>query len=613
MVPRSKKMGTASQVATEFVAPTPSSVNNTSKTTRKETTSPETTYCQYLGSLVTKLDRVARIPKLLIDSAKSMSDVMLKPGPRQKVLIIRTIAGFISMVPHLLWMSFLFASVMYFGVPWLWLLYFVVAHHSIVFLNMLMFPLRRSKQHAEKILIVGGGLSGIRCAVELLANGYTPTIVEKTSAYGGTWNANDYPGCKSDVATSSYLFSKWFVHFRLRCCAHSYSLRSTSRWYAQAFARYAGLERLTRFNCEVQKLTQQTAGGYDVLLKSTSSACGYHEHYDYVIFAMGPLTIPKMISSESQHVIHASAMTEAHSRSLKGKNVFIVGAACSGTQMVGPLMKQFGARSVTLCAPRGQWFGPGTSIENPVKPLLDFLMQFLPLGSIILRAWSKKNGANFAESMQTGTGLEILSKYTRACYQMTGLDSLIPTHSVQGTRTIMDYDFFNTVYHNPASVKYVKGRVASVKEGKNGATVEINGQSHFYDFVIMATGFDTDLSPRFASMGLEVDIYKNFFGICIKNLPDCFFLVGPNTGSKAQSITLAMEIQSRAIVKLLNKQASIPDAWYDEFSKWIVEKSPIELTACKSWYTNGTGRNFSLFPGSYQEYEQRLDAYLSRI
>ncbi len=613
MAPCSKKMGAASRVASEFVAPTPSSVNNSSETTLKGTALPDTTYCQYLGSLATKLDRVARIPKLLIDSAKSMSGVMLKSGPRKNVLLIRAIAGFISIVPHLLWMSFLFASVMYFGVPRMWLLYFVVAHHSIVFLNMLMFPLRRSKHHAEKILIVGGGLSGIRCAVELLANGYTPTIVEKTSAYGGTWNANDYPGCKSDVATSSYLFSKWFVHFRMRCCAHSYSLRSTSKWYAQAFARYAGLERLTRFNCEVQKLTQQTAGGYDVLLKSTSSACGYHEHYDYVIFAFGPLTIPKMLTSESQHVIHASAMTEAQSLSLKDKRVFIIGAACSGTQMVGPLMKQFGARSVTLCAPRGQWFAPGTSIENPVKSLLDFLIQFLPLGSIILRARSRKNSANFAESMQTGSGLEILSKYTRACYQMTGLESLIPTHSVQGTRTIIDYDFFDTVYHNPSAVKYVKGRVAGVKEGKNGATVQIDGQSYFYDFVIMATGFHADPSPRLATLGLEVDIYKNFFGICIENLPDCFFLAGPNTGSKAQSITHLMEIQSRAIVKLMNKQASIPDAWYHEFSKWIVENSPIELTACKSWYTNGTGRNFSLFPGSYQEYEQRLDTYLSRL
>ena len=57
-------MGT--RVASEFVAPTPSSVNGSSEGTIKGTTS----YCQYIGSLVTKLDRLARLPKLIIESTK---------------------------------------------------------------------------------------------------------------------------------------------------------------------------------------------------------------------------------------------------------------------------------------------------------------------------------------------------------------------------------------------------------------------------------------------------------------------------------------------------------------------------------------------------------------
>ena len=67
MAPRSKKMGTASQVASEFMA-TPLSANGSSKTTQKGTASPENSYCHYLGSLVTKLHRVARIPKLMGNS-----------------------------------------------------------------------------------------------------------------------------------------------------------------------------------------------------------------------------------------------------------------------------------------------------------------------------------------------------------------------------------------------------------------------------------------------------------------------------------------------------------------------------------------------------------------
>ena len=129
----------------------------------------------------------------------------------------------------------------------------------------------------------------------------------------------------------------------------------------------------------------------------------------------------------------------------------------------------------------------------------------------------------------------------------------------------------------------------------------------------MATGFETDLSRRLASLGLEINVADNFFGICLKDLPDCFFLYGPNTNTQGGSITHVMEIQSRAIIKLLNKQVSIPDVWYREFSDWIVQRSPKELTACNSWYTNGSGRNLINYPGTYQEYEQRLEAYLSRL
>jgi hypothetical protein len=195
---------------------------------------------------------------------------------------------------------------------------------------------------------------------------------------------------------------------------------------------------------------------------------------------------------------------------------------------------------------------------------------------------------------------------------MIGLDSLAPTHAVQGTRTIVDYDFFDTLYHNPA-VKFLKGRVEQVIEQRNGASARINGTSYSYDFIVMATGFDTDLSRRLASLGLNVDVSDNFFGLCVKGLPDCFFLYGPNTNTQAASVTHVMEIQSRAIMKLLQKKVAIPNEWYREFSNWIVERSPKELTACTSWYTNGSGRNLINYPGSYQEYEHRLNVYLSRL
>ena len=316
-----------------------------------------------------------------------------------------------------------------------------------------------------------------------------------------------------------------------------------------------GIGKLTRFRCVVNKVVLSGTAGYDVTWKDERCDKLQSEHLDYVVLAIGGLHKPKMIAPASGRVIHASMMTEADTVSLKGKNVLIVGAASSGTQMVGPLVNKYAANFVTLCAPRGQWFVPGATIEHSLKTLLDFWMQFVPLGPAVLRAWEQGFGAIRSEAYRTGKSafLTLIEEYTKACYKMTNLEALAPTHSVQGTRVVVDYDFFDSVY-NRKNVHYVKGRISEVLDGEGGVSVKINGKTQLFDAVIMATGFETEdfFGGRLASLGLEVeDLATNFFGIQIRGLSDCFFLVGPNTITQGASITHVIEIQARAILKLI--------------------------------------------------------------
>ena len=79
MAPRSATMGAASRSTAEFAplrAPTPGSANSFSKGTPQVATPPQTTFCQYLGSLVTKLDRAARIPKLIVECGTTINSRM---------------------------------------------------------------------------------------------------------------------------------------------------------------------------------------------------------------------------------------------------------------------------------------------------------------------------------------------------------------------------------------------------------------------------------------------------------------------------------------------------------------------------------------------------------
>lgn len=60
-----------------------------------------------------------------------------------------------------------------------------------------------------KVLIIGGGISGMAMAIELITryNIREIVIIEKSGGFGGTWRDNIYPGAACDVFSSLYSFS----------------------------------------------------------------------------------------------------------------------------------------------------------------------------------------------------------------------------------------------------------------------------------------------------------------------------------------------------------------------------------------------------------------------
>lgn len=60
-----------------------------------------------------------------------------------------------------------------------------------------------------RVLIIGGGISGMCMAIELITryNIKDIVIIEKSSGFGGTWRDNIYPGAACDVFSSLYSYS----------------------------------------------------------------------------------------------------------------------------------------------------------------------------------------------------------------------------------------------------------------------------------------------------------------------------------------------------------------------------------------------------------------------
>ncbi|CAF3937868.1 unnamed protein product, partial [Rotaria sp. Silwood1] len=69
------------------------------------------------------------------------------------------------------------------------------------------------------IIIIGTGFSGLGTAIKLKQHGMNNFIVlERRGHVGGTWYANQYPGCACDVPSNLYSFSfepypKWSHYF----------------------------------------------------------------------------------------------------------------------------------------------------------------------------------------------------------------------------------------------------------------------------------------------------------------------------------------------------------------------------------------------------------------
>jgi cation diffusion facilitator CzcD-associated flavoprotein CzcO len=60
---------------------------------------------------------------------------------------------------------------------------------------------------ARRVLVVGGGISGLAAAKAFQAHGHDVTVVEKASELGGVWDpARSYPGIRTQTPRDLYAY-----------------------------------------------------------------------------------------------------------------------------------------------------------------------------------------------------------------------------------------------------------------------------------------------------------------------------------------------------------------------------------------------------------------------
>ncbi len=148
------------------------------------------------------------------------------------------------------------------------------------------------------------------------------------------------------------------------------------------------------------------------------------------------------------------------------------------------------------------------------------------------------------------------------------------------------------------------------------------------DTIIFGTGFsvtDPPISHRVRGRSGETlaETWQGspqaHLGLAVSGFPNLFLLLGPNTGLGHNSVLLMVEAQIAHLREALAHRHARGRATLEptpEGQRGFVaevdagsEGSVWTAGGCLSWYTDATGRNSTLWPGSVRAYQRRLRCF----
>lgn len=465
----------------------------------------------------------------------------------------------------------------------------------------------RSHPHT-KVAIIGAGFGGIAMAIRLQQHGiYDFIILEKGSDFGGTWRDNQYPGAACDVQSHLYSLSfapksNWSKRYAeapeifsyIQDLVTDYNLRAFCRLNTEVLAAHYQAERcLWQLQLQDQSILEA----------------------QFVIFASGPLHIPQIpdilgIEKFQGKVFHSAQWD--HTYDPTGKNVASIGTGGSAIQYIpeiAPKCKQLYVmqRTAAWVIPRDERAYP-----NLEKKLFKKYDWFRKLHRARLY-WS--NESRVVPIVKPG-----IMKFTQKLaelfikYEVKNPElakKLTPDYIMGCKRILVSNKYFPTF--NRHNVELVTEKIQELTEH---SIITQDGKERPIDCLIYGTGFITD--PRiymknFQCTGLDGvelnEMWKqgaeSYYGICVKDFPNLFQLLGPNTLLAHNSVIFMIEAQVEYILQLMqlvdqsqSDAIMVKDQAQDTFNQQVQHmfEKTVWQSGCVNWYQQEGGKNFALWP-----------------
>jgi cation diffusion facilitator CzcD-associated flavoprotein CzcO len=468
-----------------------------------------------------------------------------------------------------------------------------------------------------RAVIIGTGFAGLGMAIALQRQGVDFVILEKADEIGGTWRDNSYPGCACDVPSHLYSFS-----FEPKATwSKLFSPQPEILDYLKGVTEKYGLRRYIRFGSLVDRAHwDDSEYRWHVFTKS-----GQEYVAQFLISGAGALHIPRLPDIDGMDEFRGAAFHSAqwdHSVDLTGKRVAVIGTGASAIQIVPELVRRdAGVAEVQLYQRTPPWVVPRPNSLLPDRVRQAFAN--VPGLRLAVRSgiyWGLE-GLGYAMTQRPSLlrAVELVGKWNirRHVPDKDLRRRLTPRYRAGCKRILYAGDYYQAVA-NPKTTLITERITRITPDG----IVTGDGVEHPVDVIVYATGFHVTDSYTYVDIkGLRgedlVDRWNRegvvaHRGIAVADMPNLFFLLGPNTGLGHTSVVFMIESQIHyvaeaiATVEKFGAQALAPSrSAQDQFNAELQDKlagSVWNTGGCSSWYLDEHGVNRTLWSGMTWQY-----------
>ena len=468
-----------------------------------------------------------------------------------------------------------------------------------------------------RAVIIGSGFSGLGMAIALQKQGFgfeDFVLLEKADDIGGTWRDNTYPGCACDIPSHMYSFSfepkpDW---------THMWSLQPEIFDYLKGVAEKYGLRRYIRFNSRVERATWDDAE----MRWHVFTADGQEYVAQFLVSGAGALHIPLIPEIEGADEFSGAAFHSAqwdHSVDITGKRVAVIGTGASAIQLVPEIVKDVAELQVYQRTPPWVMPRPNNALPEWVRRTFTEVPGTRAAMRVAIYWLHEVVGFGMTKQPELLRIGALLGKWNirRSVKDKALRRKLTPDYRA-GCKRILNSDTYYRGIANPKTQVITERITRMTRDG----IVTADGVEHPVDVVVFATGFHVtdsysyvdvtgpggeDLVDRWDREGVEAHR-----GVAVADMPNLFFLLGPNTGLGHNSVVFMIEAQIRYVAQAIaavdksGAQAVAPTrAAQDAFNGDLqgdLAKTVWNTGGCRSWYLDSHGVNRVLWGGMTWQY-----------